>query len=553
MFAVTSAELADHGRALLAEGRWSEASAAFTRALADAETPELLEGLSWAAWWLDDADTVFSARERAFRLYRRRRQPADAARMATWIAADQLDFRAAAAVAQGWFRRAHGLLDRLEPCSEHGWLAFHEGYVALAQGDLSSAAALAARTIDAGHSGNVPDVEMLGLALRGAVHVAAGATEEGMACLDEAAAAALGLEPTIPIAGAWACCFLVSACESVHDYARAFEWCDRIAEFAHRYGSRYMLAFCRAHYGMIHLWRGRWKDAESELVAAVEAYERARPPYVASVVASLAELRRRQGRFDDAERLLDNAGGGGIQCRALLAYDRGETLRAAELAERRLRQLPGRLPVAGTPSLELLVRARADRSEFAAAEAALDRLREIERTVRTVPLRAAADLAEGILATARGEHDHARRCLEDAVDRFATTGAPFEAARARIELARCLLALGRAPDAEREARAAIDTLAALGAEAELRRARALLAATSRRGPPALAGLTRRERQVLRLVAQGLANRQIARKLVISEHTVHRHVANILRKLGVASRTAAAAIAARFDLDEAGQV
>ena len=92
--------------------------------LAIAETPEAREGSSWAAWWLDDAATVFADRERAYLLYRRRGDAAAAARMATWLAADELDFRGGMAVAHGWLRRAHRLLDPLEPEPAHGWLAF---------------------------------------------------------------------------------------------------------------------------------------------------------------------------------------------------------------------------------------------------------------------------------------------------------------------------------------------------------------------------------------------------------------------------------------------
>jgi DNA-binding NarL/FixJ family response regulator len=57
-------------------------------------------------------------------------------------------------------------------------------------------------------------------------------------------------------------------------------------------------------------------------------------------------------------------------------------------------------------------------------------------------------------------------------------------------------------------------------------------------------LSRRETEVLRLVAAGLSNREIATSLVLSEHTVHRHVANVLRKLSQSSRAAAAATATR---------
>jgi DNA-binding NarL/FixJ family response regulator len=67
------------------------------------------------------------------------------------------------------------------------------------------------------------------------------------------------------------------------------------------------------------------------------------------------------------------------------------------------------------------------------------------------------------------------------------------------------------------------------------------------GMTALTRLTPRELDVLRLVAQGLSNPRIAQRLVLSEHTVHRHLANILRKLGVSSRAAAAAWAVRAGL------
>ena len=261
----------------LQEARWDAARASFQQALATEATPEALEGLSWAAWWLDDAAAVFEARERAYGLYRKRGDGTGAARMATWLAADHLDFHGAWAVASGWLRRAHRLLDPLEPGPDHGWLAFHEGFIAHANGDMAQARELAGFAAELGRRFEVVDLEMLGLALDGAALVACAEVDEGMQCLDEATAVALEGEAAIPISSAWACCMLVSACTAVLDYERAFEWCDRIAEFADRYGSRYMLAFCRAEYGAVHLWRGRWSDAEPMLRASVEDYSRSRP------------------------------------------------------------------------------------------------------------------------------------------------------------------------------------------------------------------------------------------------------------------------------------
>lgn len=545
-----SAASLEAGHEALARGAWKEARARFEAALAEEETPEALEGLSWSAWWLDDAEAVFDARERAFRQYRNRGDAPGAGRMAIWLAVDHLDFHGALAVTSGWLQRAHRLLDPLESGPEHGWLAFQDGYVALIRGEVAKAEELGAYAAELGRRFEVPDLEMLGLALEGATLVARARVEEGMRCLDEATALALEGQAEIPISSAWACCFLVTACTSARDYNRAFEWCDRIAEFAERYGSRYMLGFCRAEYGAVHLWRGQWAEAEALLRASAQDFSRSRPAMVGAPLVGLAELKRRQGQREEATMLLDQAGSSskGLLCRARLALDAGDALRSVELLERLLRRLPTDDLLDRMPALELLVSARLARGELEEAASALAALREIERLVRTPPLRASADLAEGMLEAARGDHYRARTLLEDAVDSFERSGAPFEAALAGIELATTLAALGRTDPAEREAAAALKCLLELEANAEAERARRILEASARDGARSqLPEVTTRELEVLRLLAEGLTNEQIAERLVVSEHTVHHHVTSIKRKLNLPSRTAAAAYAFRHGL------
>ena len=517
----------------LRAGRWEAARAAFTGA---EETADALEGLSWAAWWLDDAETVFAARERAYRLYRQDGDATGAARMAIWLAVDESDFHGAAAVASGWLQRAHRLLDPLEPGPDHGWLAFHEGYGAHTAGDGATARELAAAAAEAGRRFGVPDLEMLGLALEGSSLASEARVEEGMRCLDEATAAALADEATIPISSAWTCCFLVTACNAVLDFDRAAEWCDRIAEFAGRYGSRYMLGFCRAEYGTVQLWRGRWAQAESLFEEAIAAYARSRPPYLPGPLTGLAELRRRQGRVEEAASLLEQAGtaAGAQLCRARLALDADDALAAVELLERLRRQADGRPGPTAAPVLELLVRARIARGELDRAAAELAELRALERRVGTSPLRACADHAEGLLASAAGEHERARRCSR--TPSTASSGAVRPTRRHRRGSS-----WPRAwpPSAVRRPRAAERS----AAQAALRELGA--AAAVRQPDP----VTPREREVLALIAEGLTNRQIAERLVVSEHTVHRHVTNILRKLDQPSRTAAATQALRAGLLE----
>ena len=127
-----------------------------------------------------------------------------------------------------------------------------------------------------------------------------------MRCLDEATATALGGEATIPISSAWACCFLVTACTAVLDYERAFEWCDRIAEFAERYGSRYMLAFCRAEYGAVApLARPVGGGGGRCSTASVDDFARSRPAWVAVAArraGGAAAAAGQAGRGGDAAR-----------------------------------------------------------------------------------------------------------------------------------------------------------------------------------------------------------------------------------------------------------
>ena len=545
------------GWAQLEAGEWEAARSSFEDALASGEVPEALEGLGWVGHVLDDDQLTFDARERAYRVYRERGELGSAARVAAWHAFDCLAFRGEPAVANGWLQRARSLLDDLEPGPDHGWLAFHEGHIALSlEEDTATARRLAARAVDLGREFGVPELEMLGLGLEGRALVSEGELGQGMRRLDEATAAALGGEAKLLVCVAWACCYLIAACERIRDVDRAGQWCTRVGEFCERHGIGLMLGFCRAHYGAVLTWQGRWEEAERELRAAADDLASARPPAAGDALVRLAELRRRQGLLDEAEELFTRCEGHVLTplYRGVGALDAGRRDESAELADRYLRRFPDRGRAERWAGLELAARAQTALGNRDAATAAIDELREIAARVDTRPVRAAVLSLEGTLAAASGEHDQARRWFEDALDVLVASEAPLEAARTRLELAATLHALGREPAARREIEAALATCQTLGAAVEASRAQEMLArygaraahpAEAAEGP--LGELSRRELEVLALVAEGLTNQEIAARLVISDHTVHRHVANILRKLGVPSRSAAAARAAHHGL------
>jgi DNA-binding NarL/FixJ family response regulator len=272
----------------------------------------------------------------------------------------------------------------------------------------------------------------------------------------------------------------------------------------------------------------------------------------------LAELRRRQGRLAEATALVDQTPphGAGLLERAELAFDCGDYPAAAERAEQYLRHVPTSNRTDRASGLEILVRALTCLQDSEPAKAALGELSSIASLVATLPLRAAASFASGYIAMGEAKWDAARRCFEDAVDLYLRSGAPFEVGRARIELARALGKVGRIEAALDEAQRAEILLSELKAELESARAHSLLEelATLRQSHQATVSLkvrsgelTRREIEILRLVAGGLNNQTIAERLFVSDHTVHRHLANILNKLDVSTRAAAVAQAARRGL------
>ncbi len=552
----TNADPLAAGWAALAAGDSTAARTCFEESLRREENPEALEGLGWAGHALDDDRLTFAARERAFSLYRESGDVGSAARVAAWHAFDCLTFRGEPAVANGWIQRAHSLLEDVEPGPDHGWVAFHEGHLAVSLNeDTATGKRLAARALEIAREFGIYELEMLALGLEGRALVSEGNLEEGMRRLDESTAAALGGEVKLLVCSAWTCCYLISTCERVRDMDRAGQWSVRVADFCQQHEIGLPFGYCKAHYGAVLTWQGRWEEAERELREAADELLANRPPTAGDALVRLAELRWRQGRLDEAEELFDRCEGHALTplYRGMAALDAGDAQEAAELADRYLRRYPLRGRIERFPALELTARAASRLGSLDRAEDALAELREIAPRLGTRPARAGQLGAEGAVAAARGAHDDARRFFEDALDALAPTEAPFETARLRLELAATLRALGRLPAAEREIKTALATCRELGAAAEIGRAETMFERLHRRGaaPENVAGplreLSRRELEVLELITEGLTNQAIADRLVISEHTVHRHVSNILGKLGAPTRSAATALAVQHGL------
>jgi LuxR family maltose regulon positive regulatory protein len=446
-------------------------------------------------------------------------------------------------------RRATRILGDLDPAPEHGWLAALEAQLALEAGDMAEALRLGTWTQQLGRALRITDLEMLGLATEGLALVTEGELDEGMRRLDEATAAALGGEYDEFVGVGWTCCYLIYACERVRDYDRAAQWCRHVEEFAERMRIQFLHGVCRVHYAAVLTWHGSWKEAEVVLSKAIGDLAATRPPFAHEGTVRLADLRRRQGRVEEAVRLFMEAESHPMAAVGLaeLSLDRADPGGAIPVADRVLRRHPLANRTQRVAALELAVRAKSAAGDADGARVHLEELRSVAQAVPTGPLRAAASFCDGVVAAAAGDHESAVVAFEDAIALFAASDAPYELGRARTELARSLAELGRRDLARREASAALSVLERTGASALRKRAQEVLDSLVAEGRRPAGPLTRRERQVLGLIAEGMRDGDVANALRLSRHTVHRHVSNIYAKLGCSTRAAAVAKATELGM------
>jgi DNA-binding NarL/FixJ family response regulator len=538
------------GAAALEAGRWEEARAAFAAALAEEETPEALDGMGVALWWLGETRASVAHTERAYAEFRRAGDsvPAAVAAMSlcvTWVS--NFDNHAAAG---GWLARAERLLGDVDPNPLQGWLWLLHGYL---EPDTGRALELQQRVLELARATGDPDLELCALGDLGLTLVTQGRAAEGLALIDEAMAGTLGGEHRRLLTVVVASCDMLVACDLAGDLRRAAQWCQVADQFISRYGCPFLYARCRTLYGGVLMAKGRWAEAEAELKAAIRMAEGPGPASHAEALARLADLRLRQGRLEEAEALLPERGGGRAAARtaARLRLARGEPSVAAGLLERSLEDdgqpgIHGERHLRAAAALETLVAAQLALEDLGAATAAAARLAELAGAEGDSQVAAMAAQAGARVAAATERPQEARRLLERALGLFSDNDLPYETALARVELARALA--GANPElAVAEARTALGAFERLGAKGAADAADALLrslGAPGRTGPKRVGVLTRREQEVLRLVGLGLSNPEIAQRLFISRKTAAHHVSNVLAKLGVRNRAGAIAYATR---------
>jgi DNA-binding NarL/FixJ family response regulator/tetratricopeptide (TPR) repeat protein len=526
----------------LAERDWSRSREAFERAVAETRSGAAFEGLSRALWWRGEAQAAIDARRSAYAAYRRERNTSQAARSACWLAQEYDTLLGHQGAAQGWLRRAERLLESEPAGSAHGWLA-------LTRARTSAAPRLreryARQALDVAQRFNERDLELLAIAQLGLALVQTGRIDDGVASFHECLAAATSGEAERIETVAEVYCDTLQATELIGQADPFAQWGEVIMAFIE---SQHMpfIAFCAACCGELLIDEGHWKEAESQLLAGIVMLEASgHRPRCVHPVTTLATLRIVQGRLEDADELLRPYAKTreALVPRARLALAKGRASAARTWLAHEL-ELVGADNLGSAPIQSLLMEAQLQCGDVAAAGNVAEGLSRLAELVGTKRMIAVATLGEARVACATGR-DQAGALLAKAAALLADCGMRFEAARARMEHARFIADQDRGLAAE-EATEALATFDELGAARESDAAHQFLrgiGAPARTGPKGAGFLSEREREVLTLLAAGLTNAEIAKRLFISPKTAGHHVGRILSKLGFRTRTEAAAFSA----------
>jgi ATP/maltotriose-dependent transcriptional regulator MalT len=534
------------GSSALQRGDFAAARAELEQALAAGESAEIHLSLAGLCMVLEDLDAARRHGRAAYRLFREAGSPAGAASAAIALAR-VCGWSGDEAALNGWLARARRLLEEAGECVERGHLEMAR--IGCEVRDASALQASATVALEAARRFGDSDLEIRAQADLGLALISLGDIEPGLAQLDEAMAAVVAGEVRSHFFAGTACCAMLHACDRLGDLERARVWIDAVFSSAReRFGEPppvVLQAHCRLLYGTLLRDLGRWDEAEVEFRRTQQLTTFLH--YQADAGARLAELCIRQGRLAEAAQLLE-----GFEDRfeaaetlARLHLARDEPDLAAATLRRALRTaVADRLVRA--PLLALLVEVELARGDIAAATTVVEELRATAQGVDVPLLRALANLGAGRLAARSGDQGAAAH-LQSALAALPEDRRPILRGEIHLELAALLRDSDRAA-AVAEGRAAVAIFERLGARHLEARAAALLrelGVSARVGsqPAPDVPLSRREREVLDLLVEGLSNAEIARRLFITAKTAEHHVGAILGKLNVRSRAEAAAYAA----------
>jgi DNA-binding CsgD family transcriptional regulator/tetratricopeptide (TPR) repeat protein len=542
----------ERGRACYARREWDDAFSSLSRA--DRALPlacEDLERLSFSAALTGRDEQLLSGLERLYQAHVDAGRPAAAARQAFWLGFRLLSLGEGGR-ATGWLARAQRLVAREgRACVEEGYLLLPVAARQLGSGDYAAAHATAARATEIGERFAESDLAAFARSMEGRALMRQGLVEDGIALLDEAMVAVTSGELS-PLVTGLVYCSVIAVCQQVCAFDRAREWTSALAAWCEEQPQLVTFAgTCLVHRAEILLLGGEWREAIEEARRACDRLPPTDAETLADACYQQAEIHRLRGELEAAEGAYRQASQLGREPQpglALLRLAQGRRDEAVSAIRRVLgTTAPTWRRARFLPACVEILLAVGDLDE---ARAACRQLEEIAEGFGTEVLGAMAAHARGAIGLAGGDAGGAIEPLRGAFRVWQKVGAPYIAARIRVLIGRACHALGDHDGGDLELDAARHIFTQLGAAPDLA---ALDEGAGGPGPPPAGGappghgLSRRELQVLRLVASGTTNRTIAGELCLSERTVDRHVSNILTKLGVSSRAAATAFAYQHGL------
>jgi DNA-binding NarL/FixJ family response regulator len=527
------------GRAAFDRRAWGAACAL----LASATDVEDVERLAVAAHLAGRDDESDRAWAEAHREHVRLGQVDAAARCAFWLGI-ALMLRGEGARASGWLAGAERLVAGSDGVGR-GYLRLPVFLAALDADDGPTAATLAAEIVEVAQRCGDEDLRALGVLSQGQAALVLGESGRSMTLLDEVMVLVTATVCS-PIVTGIVYCAVVETCMAASDLKRAATWTQALDSWCAAQPD--LVPYrgqCLVHRAQVLQAQGSWPDALAE--AELACRRLADPPHPALGLAfyQRGELHRLRGELDEAERAYRSASRAGREPApgfALLRLAQGDVGAASAAVARLIEESRGRIdrPVVLAAAVEVYLAAG---KTSAAADASRELAVAAEAPDTPTPRRADADYARGAVLLAEGAAGEALPLLRAAACRWRALDMPYDVARAGVRVALACRAMGDEDAARLELDAACAAFERLGARPDLANATALTTPPT----PARTGLTAREREVLRLVATGRTNREIAAELVISEHTVARHVQNMFAKLDLPSRAAATAYAYRHGL------
>ena len=532
-----------HGREACARHDWTAARDHLARVDPARLSRDDLRGLSTAAYLIGDREGAVRALQRAYTLDTDSGDHLAAARDAHWLAMI-FSTRGEHAVGAGWVARGNRLLEgEPEDVAERGYLLIHEMFRHLDGGDFGGVLETCGRIDEIGRRCGEPDLTTFARCSMGRMFLYAGRVAEGLALLDEAMVSLAAGEVTPMMAGP-VYCAMIEGCQEIADHRRMTEWTDALTRWCNAQPD--LVPFtgqCAVHRGQILRAKGDFPAALAELALAAERYAAdGMNPASGLAAYELGEVLRLTGDFAGAEAAYDEASTYGHEPQpgvSLLWLARGRTSAAVASAHRLLDDAHD--PVTRSRRLRAVVDILVAGGEVEGARVAAEEFLEIARQFGCEGVTAAASYAAGLVSLAEGDPGRALGHLRPAWRVWIALGHRYDAALARARIGVALRALGDEVSGVADLTVAQRTFAELGAEPDRREMERLLGASL---PD---GLTAREAEVLRLVASGRSNPQIAAELHLSQKTVARHLSNIFGKTAVTSRTAAAAYAYEHDL------